>query len=658
MYMTIATDDWGYESYWQITPFGNDCGEGVIAEGGNNVGVGCTGAGEQNAQSGNGYGDNTTVEEGPICLTIGQSYTLHYIDDYEDGGFDFTLNLFGFDMYTFNENGANNALVFVVEEPLQYDVQAAQVLSYNYLPLNNNVIRGGFFNYGSQTITDFEFSYSMNGGAAVNGTLSGLSIAPFTAFELLHPVLWDAPSAGDYSIAIEVVSINGSADMNAANNTASKDVVVGPGIPNMLDGYINATPVFEVIVDESDGMDHPKDLDFHPTLTNKELWVIMTSSENIGGKTMKISNAGESNQTNFIQQDGNAWHFMSLPTGIAFSGNENFATSPGVYDANHDGGEPFTGPTLWSSDPLIYAQPSGGNGSHLDMLHESPYSMGIAWEKDNKFWLTCGDHDEIMSYDFHEDHGPGNSDHSDGEIYKYPIVDYFEDPTHEIADHLVYDHASGWLYVCNSQLDRIIRINTNTGTPGEDVTPHEPVAVYKYMDDFVWEVFIDVGLNQPSGIDLIEDRLIVSNYANGDILIYDISSDVPALLHTIETGEPGIMGVKIGPDGMIWYVNSMTDEVVRIAMEGVSVEEKDNGASLSVYPNPAREQVLIGLNKIEMSAEMSIQLIDMTGRVVHLERVGGSKLISLNLNNLAEGAYSVVLSNDAGVVCNEVLIIR
>lgn len=656
LYLTINTDEWGYECYWQITPAGNNCNTGTIAEGGNLDQVGCGGAGDQDATTAEGYNNFDSVEEGPICLTIGSTYTLHFIDDYGDGGSDFVLNLFGFNMFTYQGTGEGGEFDFTVAQPLLYDAGGLQILSYGYVQQPNNLVRAKFFNYGSEVITDIELSYSVEGGSPVTGDISGLNVAPYTAFTVDHPLLWSASSDGDYELSAWISSINGNADMNTSNDVAVKQLIVGPGIPNILDQYMVSVPEPEAVV--STGVTNPRDLDFHPILTRKELWVVLKSTENSGGRTVKVSSAGESDQDELAQQDGNAWHFMSLPTGIAFSKNENFGTSPGVYDANHDGGSPFTGPALWSSDPAIYAQPSGGNGSHLDMLHESPYSMGIAWETENKFWVTCGDHEEIMSFDFQDDHGPGNDDHADGIIYKYPIPGYDEDPDHEVPDHLIFDHATGWLYVCNSQLNRVFRINTATGTPGDDEDPHEATAVYKFMDNFVWEEYITDGLDRPTGIDIVENRMIVSNYNTGDINLYDISGDTPILLTVIPTGSNGIMGIKVGPDGLIWYVNSVTDKVMRVAMSPAGVDENSTDFHFSMSPNPAKDILTIGYSHINNLINAEVQILDISGRVVMTLPMGANHSTQLDVTPLANGLYQVVLKNQDNFLASEKLIIE
>ncbi len=656
--LSIATDDWGYECYWQITPQGNTCGAGMIAQGGNPTQIGCNGAGQQDATTAQGYADNTTIVAPGFCLTIGETYTLHYVDDYTDGGAQFSLNLFGFNIYSFSGSGDNNTFDFIVQQPLAYDVACQKILSYNYVQPDAIEIRARFFNPSSTTISDVMMNYSIDGEPAITGAIIGLNVPPFSTVELIHPTAWSGAANGNHELNVWISSINNNSDMNTANDEANKMIIVGPATPNVLDDYLAFTTTLEEIAGSTEGIQNPRDLDFHPTLTRNELWVVLKSTENDGGTTVKISNAGETDQTELTQQDGNAWHFMSLPTGISFSRNENFATSPGVFDANHDGGTPFTGPALWSSDPAIYAQPSGGNGSHLDMLHESPYSMGITWEKDNKFWVTCGDHNEIMSYDFRDDHGPGNSDHSDGVIYKYPIPNYAEDTQHEVPDHLVFDHATGWLYACNSQQNRVIRINTATGNPGDVVTPHETVEVYQYMDNFVWQEVITAGLDEPSGIDIVENRMIVSNYNNGDINLYDISGDTPILLGVIATGSNGIMGIKIGPDGLIWYVNSVTDKVMRVAMSPISVEEKSNKVSMSINPNPANEILNLNIVSAQTLANTFVQIVDMTGRVVLFQKIISDKAISINIGQVASGVYNVVLKSNGNTVVTQKLIVE
>jgi hypothetical protein len=656
--LAVITDEWGYEGYWQITS-GSVCGSNIIAQGGNISQIGCSGGGGQDATVGNGYDGFQTISEGPFCLVIGETYTLHSIDDWGDGGTDFVLNLFGYDLYSYDmQSGGVGSFQFTVNEPLQYDIAGENVLSYGYLAPTGNVIRAEFYNNGSATITEVDMSYSINGQTPVSANISGLNILPFTSFELIHPVLWDAGEFGMYEISTAVSAINGNADMNTDNDNISRTVEVGPGTPNILDTYIDVVPVYEEIAGSNESIDHPRDLDFHPTLTRNELWIILKSTENDGGMTVKISNAGTPDQEELLQQDGNAWHFMSLPTGISFSRNENFATSPGVFDANHDGGSPFTGPTLWSSDPAIYAQPSGGNGSHLDMLHESPYSMGIASDKDNKFWLTCGDHNEIMSYDFREDHGPGNSDHSDGIIYKYPIDGYTEDQTHEVPDHLVMDHSTGWLYVCNSQQNRVIRINTATGTPGESLVQNEPVEIYKYMENFEWEVYINTGLNEPTGIDIIENRLIVSNYATGDINLYDISGAEPVLLGIIPTGATGIMGIKVGPDGNIWYVNSISDKVFRVMPGSVSVSETAAPVKFNLYPNPANDVMNVSYSNWNTISNLNISFYDIAGRKVVNVAMGNSHSTRIDTSSLSAGVYMVEVSGNDGVLLTERLVVR
>jgi len=341
-------------------------------------------------------------------------------------------------------------------------------------------------------------------------------------------------------------------------------------VPNIIPSYTADTISLShnVIGTSSNSVSTARDLDFHP---NGDLWVVNKGTEGTGGSTVKFINPGESNQSSVYKKDGNSYHFMSLPSGIAFSNNGNFATSTSVYDANHNGGAPFTGPALWSSDPAIYAMPSGGNGSHLDMLHASSYAMGIAHETANVFWIFDGNNNDIVRYDFVDDHGAGNSYHDDGKIRRFTgmPVSRIDDV---IGSHMELDKSTGWLYIVDNGNQRVLRLDINSGTLGGTPSygPYEPLAEYKNVNGATWEIVVDSGLIEPSGIDVINDRMIVTDHSTGEIIIYDITT-VPAVeMKRIATGNPGVMGTVIGPEGRIWYVNYQTNQVIKIEPSSIA----------------------------------------------------------------------------------------
>ncbi|MDI1234644.1 MAG: hypothetical protein PSX81_10205 [bacterium] len=324
--------------------------------------------------------------------------------------------------------------------------------------------------------------------------------------------------------------------------------------------YGTTLPDFIVVANKTNALTLPWDLDFNPNREN-ELWVINKGSESSGGSTVMFTNVGMANQDFDYRKDGNAWHFMSLPSAISFSREYNtWATSADVLDANHKGGD-FTGPSLWSTDLSIYAEPSGGNGSHLDMLHGSPYSMGIEADKNNAFWVVDGYNQQIVWYDFANDHGAGNSDHSDGKIHRYSEIYIKRLPG--VPSHLVIDKPSGWLYIADAGNKRIIRMNTKTGTKLQDLPPvNEPLAEYWEMEGVQWEIFTDVNLIKPCGIEIIGNNLFVSDNQSGEIIAFDLTTKKE--LARINTGKAGIMGIKADKAGKLWYVNALSNELIRI----------------------------------------------------------------------------------------------
>lgn len=336
---------------------------------------------------------------------------------------------------------------------------------------------------------------------------------------------------------------------------------------NFLDKYLTDPLTYTTVANATNGISSPRDLDFKPG-TN-ELWVVNYGDAN-GGTNVIIYNAGLANQTSQYRKDSHTAHFMGYPSGIAFDDKGDWACSGEIFSTCGSTCT-FMGPALWSGDTNIFARVFQNNwqsnyplGSHLDMLHQSPYAMGIAHDTANAYWLFDGHNGNLCRYDFANDHGPGHDDHSDGKIKRYTDVLL----TREVGvpGHMVEDKSTGWLYIADNGANRVIRVNTNTGTLGAFLTPpssgFENLAEYRAVTGAVVQVVVN--FSTPCGVDVYNGRLIIGNYSNGDIRIYDITGVNPVYLGTIATGQSGMEGVKIGPDGKIWFVNNTQNTVVRI----------------------------------------------------------------------------------------------
>ena len=632
----VETDAYGYEIYWELLPNGNDCGSDAIFTGGN-MAVGCNGGGNESQIPG-GYANDASITEGPWCLTEGQDYDILFIDDWADGGATYSVSVSGYPLYEFSGSSSDETFTFTASEPPALDIAILSVETSLYVDMENIDIKGNLSNIGTTTINSLELNYSIDGGAIITESLTGLNITPFHHYSYIHNTQWIPTTIGTYSLSVWISNINGQGDdANLGNNEITKVITIKTPIPNIISSYTSSLNNFTYnqIGSPFDQVNKPTDLDFHP---NGDLWLVNRGTEDSGGSTVKFTNPGEYNQDSERKQDGNAWHFMSLPSGIAFSNNGNFGTSTSVFDANHENEDPFTGPTLWSSDPAIYAQPSGGNGSHLDMLHESPHCMGIASEKENVFWVLDGYSKDIVRYDFAMDHGPGNDDHADGIIrrYKGMSVDYINTT---IPCHLELDKNKEWLYIVDGGNQRVIRLNINSGnTPINISGANEPIDEYSEVFGATWEVVVDNGLEQPCGIDVIEDRMIVSDYSNGDIIVYDIST-IPAIeMARLQTNSSSITGVVVGPKGRIWYTNYEDHKVFKIEpSQIIGISENANDFALAIYPNPTLGKVIIVHENF--SSEVSISLIDIRGAVlfnVHNVKESSSKF---DFSNYSSGLY-------------------
>ncbi|MBZ0274142.1 hypothetical protein K8I61_19035 [bacterium] len=306
-----------------------------------------------------------------------------------------------------------------------------------------------------------------------------------------------------------------------------------------------------VIGTADDGLDVPRDLDFDPERPGR-LWTVNRATDG----TVIYFDAGSDEQTSDEIIDRYANHFMEEVSSIAFGAPGTFATCQESRNTYNGQAEPndFMGPALWPSDLDVYAavhQFDNLLGSHLDMLHESPLCMGIEHDTANVYWVFDGMHGNIVRYDFKEDHGPGYDDHSDGIVRRYTEIGLTREP--DVPGHLAMDDETRWMYVADTGAARVVRFDTESGAFAGDLSgAKEPLAEYSEYRGANHETFVDGGFETPCGVAVHEGIIFVSDYETGDIAGFDVTG---AEIDRVNVGA-GVMGIEIGPDGRLWFVNA------------------------------------------------------------------------------------------------------
>ncbi len=643
VYIDVTTTNRGYEVYWQLVPDTNPCGVGTIFTGGNLSQMNCNGANANVAIPGNGYGNNITITEGPFCLTTNAQYSIRFIDDAGASDNFFTVKIKGQPVYIYHSLSNTELFTFDIVPPLPFDVGLKKISTKSYVTSNPISITGKLFNYSYNTVQSLSIHYSVNNGPVYTDQVAGINFTPYTELDFIHSTLFTPPSNDEYIIKVWADNINGNADQHNSNDTLYKLITTGSPVPNIVDQYLTNTPVFTQIADVSDQLDRPTDLDFHTILSRNELWVINYSDIPTKGSTVTFYNAGTPGQVGLWRQDGSSDHFMLIPTAMAFGDNTNWANSSAILDA-HMGSGRFAGPVLWSSDSLVYCQPGPGPlGSHLDMIHQSPYAMGIAADQENAYWVYDGYNQCVSWYDFMEDHGPGFDDHTDGLVRRY--TDFTLNRINDtIPNHLIEDD-NGSLYIVDNGNARVIRMDSHTGSVTGSFTPYaEYITEHSIVTGTTWNNYITTGLVQPSGIEVIGNRLLVSDFSNGDIIIYDKTGSTGVELGRIHTGSPGISGIKIGPDAKIWYVNFLENKVFRIDGVTVGTNEVSEQKLFDVYPNPASKFINIRIKNYSPSNVRYAMLTDLSGKVIKDIFVTG-KEFKIDIDELSAGMYILNIGN-------------
>lgn len=282
------------------------------------------------------------------------------------------------------------------------------------------------------------------------------------------------------------------------------------------------------------------------------LWI----ANRVDDRTFIVTDPGTEEQDYDRRKDGYAEHFMEETAALSFDGNVQLGTCGESTNTYNDAvsGDNYMGPVLWSTDLNIFGEENPiGLGSHLDMSHESPLCVGIAWEEANVYWAFDGFHGTLARHDFQADHGVGMDEHFDGIIHQLsePVVTYVE----EAPGHLVLDPEARRLYAADTGSGRVLWVDIDSGEEGRTLREQDPGVVRVDWDDAEWGVVSD-GFEQPGGLALYDGHLIVGDWATGMLYEIDLDGEV---LHQLDTGfgAERLYGIEMGPDGLLWVIDNL-----------------------------------------------------------------------------------------------------
>ncbi len=320
-----------------------------------------------------------------------------------------------------------------------------------------------------------------------------------------------------------------------------------------------ASSVSLTVVHQPDKGRRSTDLAFNPSVPD-QLWVINYQDDS----TVIVDKVGQADSSWQRLRDPAASHFMEKPPALAFGVVvEQYGQTFGVCGDGDNGGNKFMGPALFSADLSIYAvETPGGLGSHLDMLHSTSFCRGIAHIEGNVYFAFNSDKQSLDKYDFVIDHGPGNDDHSDGQIWRY--VEDQVAGVDGVPSHLFYVPETKLLYVADTGNQRVAVLDTASGTMGASFGGDEPADRTRVEGATLTELVPAGTMQAPSGIEVHGDVLFVGDNATSTLYAFDLEGN---LLRSLETGlAPGaLVGLAVGPaDDKLYLVDKDSSIVYRI----------------------------------------------------------------------------------------------
>jgi DNA-binding beta-propeller fold protein YncE len=223
------------------------------------------------------------------------------------------------------------------------------------------------------------------------------------------------------------------------------------------------------------------------------------------------------------------------------------------------------GPALFTTDPAILGKATaGGLGSHVDMLHNSPFCRGIAHQSANVFWVFNSFDSSIDEYNFNKLHEPGGDDHSDGEIYRF-VAGKVKGAADGTPSHVFFDAEDSFLYIADTGNGRVVRLDTTKGTKGGHLDRQfEPLKSDAMMMGTDLEVIVPAGtLAKPSGIEIHGGLVYVTDAATSTFNVFD-KTGMPVRSLATDLPPGSLAGFTFGPDEKIYFTDKVGGRILRI----------------------------------------------------------------------------------------------
>ncbi len=339
--------------------------------------------------------------------------------------------------------------------------------------------------------------------------------------------------------------------LDETGDTADSAAPVEPEVSPLGTGDGTAQSVtWTYILGPEENLDDPRDLGFD---ASGNLWVANRKDD----RTFVVFDPGTDAQDHDRLKDGYAMHFMEETAALAFDDDVQMGScgeSNNTYNDDYRGNG-YMGPVLWSTDLNIFGVENPiGLGSHLDMTHETPFCVGIAWEDENVYWVFDGDAGQIVRNDFQQDHGIGMDEHYDSVVYRFSEPELTR--VEEAPGHMVLDREARMLYVADTGGGRVLWFDIDSGHSLKSMRANDPGVVHEEWSDGKWDVVFD-GATNPGALAMWQDHLIVGDWATGILYEITLEGEVVRQLDT-GFGANRLYGVEIGPDGKLWVIDQAT----------------------------------------------------------------------------------------------------